>query len=133
MKNKIIIPIMITALVCMIKKNFSQSSSTIVNKWMVTRAVNLETGQIFNCSGIFEFTDNKILFTQKSNRVQYEFGFRNTPVITTSATTDYEVSFRGMSGSIRLDKSSGNLSVTIDISSGKDRVLPYKFFVQPVY
>lgn len=133
MKNKIILPIMITALVCMIKKNFSQGSATIVNKWMVTSAVNLENGQIFNCSGVFEFSESKIVFTQKSSLVQYEFSFRKTPAITGPETTDYDVAFRGMVGSIRLDKAPGNFSVSIDISSGKDRILPYKFFVQPVY
>jgi hypothetical protein len=133
MKNKIILTIMITALVCMIKKNFGQNSAAIVNKWIVNRAVSLETGQAFNCSGTFEFSDNKILFTQKSNRVQYEFSFRNTPVLSAPEITSYDVSFRGVPGLIQLDRNSGNFSVTIDISNGKEKVLPYKFFVQPVY
>lgn len=96
----------------------------------VLQATALNNGESFACSGYFEFSEDQIFFIQKNGSVKYDFKIISSTTGRNGQSTDYDILFRGASGSIRVTNEINISTLIIDLSKNGERILPYKFFIQ---
>lgn len=101
-------------------------------QWKVLQATALNNVESFVCSGYFEFSEDQISFIQKNGSVRYDFKIISSTPGRNGQSTDYDILFRGASGSIRVNSEINLSTLIIDLSKNGERILPYKFFIQPL-
>ena len=120
----------VTCLAAGIQIASGQVSSLPSGIWQIKSATNLLDGQTFHCNGSFEFAESFIRFSQKQGAVNYEFRIRKVVDKSLDDSMEYEIDFRGATGTIKLEKQNESASLLIELSKGHQRVLPYKFLLQ---
>lgn len=108
----------------------SSLQSFAQKKWNVTRATDLQTGDVFVCSGVFEISEDQIQFIQKNGSIRYDFRITGVAEHDNGSSLEYQINFRGLKGIIRLSNQPQESLLIIEINRGADRILPYQFSIQ---